>query len=127
MKKLVLIALVLLALFALTACGKKPNTVAKNFFQALQDKNFEAAKKLSTFNSQGYIEGIETMYKGFSPVEKKNFDKTKYTVEKVEVDGDTATITYKRWKLGSPESNEEKTAPMVKEDGAWLVDLHPEF
>lgn len=123
MKKLLVIALVLIGLLVLAGCAKKADATAKAFFKAVEYQDFAGAKKLSTEKTQGMLTFVEEMYKGMPDNQKSDYKKIKYTVTKVEEDGDKATISYDQWKVGEPESKKNMTAGMIKEDGKWRVDL----
>jgi len=58
--------------------------------------------------------------------QKSNYNKLKYTVTKVEEDGDSATVDYDEWRIGSPETKRSATTSMVKEEGKWRVDYYKE-
>lgn len=126
MKKLIIIGILLVAMLAIAGCGKNPNTIAKSFFHAMESKNYESARQYVTFSSVRKIEDLESYYKNLSASERKQEDKIKYSVLNTKVDGDRAVVTYKKWQLGSPESQEEKTLDMVKEDGDWLIEFRSE-
>jgi hypothetical protein len=126
MRKLVIIILLISSLLAVAACAKKANPTAKAFFMALESKDYKAAEKLGTEKSQRYIRSVADMYNNMSQGQKRNYDKLKYTVTKVEEDGDSATVTYDEWRIGSPETKRSRTTSMVKEEGKWKVDYYKE-
>lgn len=123
MKKLLVIVLVIIGIIALAGCAKKAEATAKEFFKALEAQDIGVAKKYATEKSQGFLALAEEMYKNMPDNQKESQKKLKYTITKVEEDGDKATVSYNEWKVGSPETKKAKTVTMVKENGKWKVDL----
>jgi len=121
MRNLRILLLVFLALVGLTACAKKPEPVAKAFFKALENQDFEAAKKLSTQEGQQLLSLIQSLTENVSEEQKAELLNTKYQVLDTIVDGDNATVTYERWEADSPESKESLTIQLKKIDGDWKV------
>lgn len=119
MKK-ILIALVAIAiLIAFTACGtssKNPQAVAESFFNSLENKDFEGAKKLATAESAGMLDLIS----GFMQEDSKDMN-NRFKVVSVEEEGDTATINFEAWNSETPDDIDTDTMDMVKVDGDWKV------
>lgn len=111
---------VALALFV-AACGgggAKPGDVAKNFLTAVNDLNFEEAKKYATAESASMLDmmgGLMNM--GGEEMEKP--EPQEITITNEEVDGDNATVTYT---TKDEEGNDvEETIDLVKVDEEWKV------
>lgn len=94
----------------LAGCATKPISVAKKYFAALSEKDYETAKKYITIGS----------YEDFELLFSWDDQSHSYKVLRVEEGegGSTATAYY----LMDDES-EERYVSMVNADGVWLIDL----
>jgi len=125
--KRIIVALLLVAtLFALTACGNKPEKTAQAFFNAMETHDIAAAKKLATQDSQALLTMAEGFLTEMDADQKAKLDKLKYNILETKVDGDSAVVTYEEWEAASPEAKKTKTLNMVKEDGNWKVKVEKE-
>ncbi|MDR0792948.1 MAG: DUF4878 domain-containing protein [Chitinophagaceae bacterium] len=91
-----------------------PKATAEAFFEAMNKKDFTAAKKYATKESQSFLDmiaGAATMAKDSSDV-----NKGKITVSNVKIDGDNATVS-----VENSEDAHALTVHLKKEDGAWKV------
>lgn len=123
MKKLSGIGIVLLFALFFSACGgssDNPQDVAKDFLNALNDKDYSKAKDLGTENTAMMIGMIESMAK-MAPDSLKN-DEDKADMDAIEwgdtkIDGDNATCFY-----STPDKKDQKL-DLKKVDGKWKVDM----
>ena len=124
MKKILIGLLAIFILIALTACGakgKNAESVAKEFFTALQTQDFDTAKKLSTEESAGML----TLIEGFM-VEGNEDMNNRFGLVSVEETGDTAAATFEAWNEASPDDKDTETMSMVKVDGDWKKKVEKE-
>ncbi len=108
MKNLSLIS-ILLSLFVLTACATQgANKQAKNFWQAVEQENFDAAARLTINPSPTKLRLLTAPVRGMSAemIDSK-------------VEGDKAVVLTK---LVGNGNSEYLMTIMVKHDGAWLID-----
>ena len=123
MKKLTSIGFILLFSLFMVSCGgsgDNPQGVAKDFFKALADKNYDKAKDLGTENTGMMIGFIESMAK-MAP-EGQDTDSGMGDLDAIEwgetkVDGDNATCFY-----STPDKKDQKVE-LKKVDGKWKVDM----
>lgn len=107
------------SLFAIS-CNKgggDPKVVLTSFFDALQKKNIEEAKKHATKES---VQMLDMMKMGFdqstNDVKSDEYDKANLEFGEAKIDGDKATVPVKEKKSG-----ESTNFTLKKEDGAWKV------
>lgn len=106
------------AAFVVTSCSKKsPKAVAEKFITAMENGDFEEAKKYAD-DSMGQILG---MLGGLEKSLPKGNEKKKVTITKVEEDGDKAKAFYK-----VEGQEEEKSIDLKKVDGNWKVSFNKE-
>lgn len=104
----------------LSSCssGKKPSKTAEQFLKAVNEKDFKAAREVSTVETGKLIDLMEQLQKlsgatdSIAPVDFEIIG------EKIEADGKTATVEF-REKGG--EQTEQIRLKMV--DGSWKVDF----
>lgn len=120
MKKLLLS----IAAFALTAvimvsCATKsdPKAVAENFTKALNNLDYETAKKYGTPETGKMLDMLAS-FSGMMPDSvKEQAKKNKVEVKDVKEDGDKAKVTVANGDKG------EEVLDLVKKDGKWLVNM----
>lgn len=121
MKKFFVAALAACTLFV-TSCGggsgSDPKATLIAFFEAMGKKDFAAAKKLATKDSDAMFSLMETAAKLGSDKDKKDmdFDKTKMEFGEAKIEGDKATVQVK-----DKASGEGTNFVLRKEDGSWKV------
>jgi Domain of unknown function (DUF4878) len=121
MKKLLVAALVACTIF-ITSCGggagNDPKATLVAFFDAMSKKDFTAAKKLATKDSEAMFSMMEMAMKmgGDKEADTDKFDKAKMEFGEAKIDGDKAVISVKQ--KGETES---ANFPLKKEDGTWKV------
>jgi hypothetical protein len=107
-------------------CGKTgdtPNTVAKNFYTALSDKDYDKAALFATKESKTMLDLIKSLEEMGDSV-GANTDLSKKDEEKIKnavfsdavIDGDKATV---KVTMGDDVNN----IKLIKEDGLWKVAL----
>lgn len=120
MKRILMAAAVLTAItFAgCNAGGGDPKAVLNAFFEAMSKKDFVAAKKLATKDSEAMFSMIEMAAKmgGKESKNDMNFEKDKMVFGEPKIDGDKATIEVK-----DKEKGEGVNFTLKKEDGGWKV------
>ncbi len=122
MKKLTGIGIVLMFTLFFAACGgssDNPQDVAKDFLQALADKDYDKAKELGTDNTAMMIGMIESMA-AMAPdslQEDDSADMDAIEWGETEIDGDNAVCHY-----SSPDQKDQKI-DLKKVDGKWKVDM----
>ncbi|HCM16460.1 MAG: hypothetical protein WCY87_02740 [Candidatus Cloacimonadales bacterium] len=121
MKKISILLLIIVALLGLTACGNKVESTAKSFFKALENQDFEAAKKLSTEEGQQLLTLIEGFAQSADEEQIADMKKTKYEIVETVVEGDSAVVKYRQWNTDKPEAKEDHELQMKKVEGAWKV------
>ncbi|MGG9960954.1 hypothetical protein [Ferruginibacter sp. SUN106] len=119
MKKMLLAVAVTTSLLFVScnSGGGDPKTVLMSFFEALSKKDFTAAKKLATKDSEAMFSMIEMGMQ----MNKDNKDMDKYDKEKMEfgetkIEGDKATVAVK-----DKSSGETTNFILKKESGNWKV------
>jgi predicted small secreted protein len=121
MKKLVMAALAVCVL-SVTGCGggagNDPKSTLVAFFDAMSKKDFTAAKKLATKDSEAMFSMMEMAMKmgGDKDTDMNKFDKAKMEFGDAKIEGDKATISVKQ--KGESES---VNFPLKKEGGDWKV------
>lgn len=121
MKKMIILLLVMVAIFALAACGNKAESTAKAFFKALENQDFDAAKKLSTDEGQQLLNFLQEFSKNASEDQLSELRNTRYEILETVIEGDSAVVKYKQWNTETPDKIENHDLQMQKVDGAWKV------
>lgn len=121
MKKMIILLLVMVAIFALAACGNKAESTAKAFFKALENQDFDAAKKLSTDEGQQLLNFLQEFSKNASEDQLSEIKNTRYEILETVIEGDSAVVKYKQWNTETPDKIENHDLQMQKVDGAWKV------
>lgn len=121
MKRILMAAAVLTALtFAgCNAGGGDPKAVLISFFDALGKKDFAAAKKLATKDSESMFSLMEMgmkMAKDKKDDGMEKFNKDKMIFGEPKIEGDKATVEVK-----DKEKGEAVNFILKKEDGSWKV------
>ncbi|NOZ34636.1 MAG: DUF4878 domain-containing protein [Chlorobi bacterium] len=123
MKKLAGIGIILVVTFFMAACGgssSNPQNVAKDFFKALSEKNYDKAKDLGTDNTAmmiGMIESFAKMAPEGQDTDSGMGDLSAIKWGETKVKGDSATCFY------STPDKENQTIALKKVDGKWKVDM----
>ncbi len=122
MKKIIT-SLLTVSLIIVAGChagGGDPKAVLTSFFNALAKKDFDAAKKLSTKDSEtmiGMIQmGMQMAGKNADADEMSKFNKEDMEIGDAVINGDVATVPVKEKKSG-----ETTDFTLKKEDGSWKV------
>jgi hypothetical protein len=117
MRKLIFPAALFFIATAFVSCsgGNSPEKVVSEFITAISDRNWDAAKELSTAESESMID----MVKGFADMVPDtaaafNFEVVK---EKTMVEDESASVTIR------DENSNEMAYKLKKIDGAWKVDF----
>ncbi|MCK9557897.1 MAG: DUF4878 domain-containing protein [Candidatus Cloacimonetes bacterium] len=121
MKKISILLLVIVALLGLAACGNKAESTAKSFFNALENQDFDAAKKLTTEEGQQLLTLVEGFAQSAGEEQIADMKKNKYEVVETVIDGDSAVVKYRQWNTDKPDEKEDHDLQMKKVDGAWKV------
>jgi hypothetical protein len=111
-------ALILIITGCNSAGGGDPKATLLNFFDALTKKDFTAAKKYTTKDSEGMLSMIQM---GMQNMNDKSNDMMRYEKENIElgtavIEGDKATVPVKDKKSG-----ETTDFTLKKESGDWKV------
>lgn len=125
MKNRILIAVIaIFGIFIISACSSNqgdPKAVAKNFYEALENKNWDEAAKYTTTDSKTAIELVKSIAEmgkaiGGDPAanEPSDKEKPKVTYGEAVIDGNNATVPF----TINGETNDIK---LKKEDGVWKV------
>lgn len=102
-----------------------PQAAAEGFGKAVQNLDFDAAKKYATKESAVVIDGMKGMYSQLTDEQieqaKKATEgvKIEYTGSEISEDGNTATVTVKTTMPDG--STHDSKQHLVKEDGEWKV------
>ncbi|MFN3940420.1 MAG: hypothetical protein ACK4IY_07515, partial [Chitinophagales bacterium] len=117
MKKFLLPAMILGLIITITSCtNNNPEKTVSDFLDAINERNWEEAKKLSTTDSESMID----MLKGFSEmVPDSAITKIKYEIlkEKTTINGDNASV------FSRDENGNEMEYKVVKVDNVWKVNF----
>ncbi len=107
--------LLVLACMTISGCGgEKPESVAVKFMTAVNSGDVAMAKKYSTAEAGAAVEFICGIAAMVPEEQKTEAKKVVFTVSKVDMEGDTATVY-----LDEKVSGDSVTVPMVKESGKW--------
>lgn len=101
-----------LSMFLVVGCGDSPGSVAEEYMDALLCGNLAAANAVSTEGTQK-INGFAIAMVQEQKKKGKNISGNP-TVDKVEVNGDRAKVTFK---------DSEGSLELAKVDGEWKVDV----
>lgn len=130
MKRLVKVALILVAVVALGACGSKnkPDAIAKDFLTALNQMDYDKAKTFGTEETGKMVD----MMKAFMPTDAAKVEEAKAKAKNLvveitdtKIEGEKAICTYKISGIEGQEPKEDKLN-LVQKDGKWLVDWKKE-
>lgn len=117
MKKLVFLMAVFLAVVVVAGCGKKSEQVevAKNFWNALMDRDIERARSFATKESRGSLtlkdqDENAKVRVSFGGVEEKDGQAEVETTVHTENEGSSVDIPMQ--------------TVLIKEDGQWRVDVN---
>ncbi|HEX5001923.1 MAG TPA: DUF4878 domain-containing protein [Bacteroidia bacterium] len=105
-------------LISLNGCsgGNKPSAVASSFLSAVNDKNYEAARKYATPETGKLIDLMEQLQKMSTATD--SIAPVDFEVVSEKIDGDKAVVTFKE--KGSDDS---QTINLIKSNDKWLVSL----
>lgn len=130
MKKFLIIIINLTLVIGLAGCAKKASKPS-DVLNLLKDVKTE--EEARSYFTKGTLKAMDEFKKIMPDAKEKkgiqSIDKTdKWEVMKEEVQGDTATVTYKY----TNSSNQKKvgtveTIKLKKEDGSWKIDLEAEM
>lgn len=125
--KRILMASLVLATVIFAGCnagGGDPKAVLTAFFEAMSKKDFVAAKKLATKDSEGMFSMMEAAMKmgGKDSKNEMNFEKDKVVFGESKIDGDKATVEVK-----DKEKGEGVNFVLKKESGDWKVAFNKEW
>lgn len=122
MKKFFWIFMVLVLLFTLSACEKKPAKVARGFLEAMHNHDYETAKELTVESGHEILDMLASFSEGINEEDRRDSD-TDFRIIKTVVRGDSAFVTYETWSKSEPDSVSTVEMPLVKENGDWKVDF----
>jgi predicted transcriptional regulator len=105
-------------LLLLVACqtGEKPGKVTEKFLQAINDKDFKAAREFSTPETGKLIDLMEQLQKMSEAAD--SIAPVHFEIVSEKIDGDNATVTFKE-----KNSNESDELHLVKLEDKWLVNV----
>jgi len=115
MKNLSKLAIVLITIVAVNACGPNKNSpeyVAKTFIKHLNMREFDEAKKLGTENTAMFLEQLKQ-------------DTTKIAKD-VKIEDMKCVVTGETAVCNCKVDNEDDSISLVKVDDKWLVDMKKE-
>jgi hypothetical protein len=118
MKQIIMFLLAGITLATAVSCKSGgPEDVVKKFFQAIQEKKFDEAKKYATKESQSLLDMLATFSKsGADSSQAKPKKEEQFDVTNVKVTGDNATADVVAKDKKSP-----LTINLKKEEGKWKV------
>jgi RecG-like helicase len=118
MKQIIMFLLAGITLATVVSCKSGgPEDVAKKFFQAIQDKKFDEAKKYATKESQSLLDMLATFSKsGADSSQAKPKKEEQFDVTNVKVTGDNATA-----EIVAKDKKSPLTINLKKEEGKWKV------
>jgi|SRR5690554_2124201 predicted small lipoprotein YifL len=123
MKRFLYIILIIMALVALSACGKPAEKTARNFFDAMEQQDFAKAKNFVTEEGQELLTMIESFANSMSEEQKDEMVAMRYNITEVIEEGDAATVRFQQWEVENPDNIQDQELKLVKVDGNWKVDL----
>lgn len=124
MKKTTALLALLGIAVGLTSCGgggASPNATVQGFLDASKRGDQDAAMQYVETGDRDFLESLKSKgqdQKKFGPPEGMSF-----TIGKVNVQGDTATVSVTGTKDGKDEVQQIK---LVKQGGEWKIDLIPD-
>lgn len=118
MKKLILsfVALLFCAVAFVACNSNSPKATADKFLTGLHHGDYEAAKSVSTEETQKMVDMFSQFAQIITDSAKAESKKIKVNIIDEKVDGDKATVTYKL-----SNENVEKKLDLIKKDDKWLV------
>lgn len=128
MKKLFkVLAVSAMGLLLATSCSKSDEeqikSVSMDFLTALDQQNFDKAKKCATPESAEAIDAVQSLAAMFGAENNENVGKAKYAIQEVVINGEEAEATY--IDENDAEANPSKLE-LKKVDGKWLVQFKKE-
>ncbi len=115
-KTLKALLLVMVVSAFMSACGgstaNDPKSVAEAFLTAMNNQNYDKAKKYATEGSQESLETMSKMAEMAAGLSDEKPEPKEIVVGESEVDGDNAVVHY-------TEDGNDMTLDLVKEDGNW--------
>ncbi|MFK8274768.1 lumazine-binding protein [Capnocytophaga cynodegmi] len=122
MRKLFL-NLVMFSMFLFVSCsGDSPRKVAEKFLEAMENQNFEEAKKYSDDSMKQLLNMLDSMPKD----NNKKAENAKVKVTKIEENGDKAKVFYIVESSEIQEESKEQSIDLKKVDGNWKVSFNKE-
>ncbi|CAN5340391.1 hypothetical protein BH09BAC1_BH09BAC1_11520 [soil metagenome] len=121
MKKNALFLCLVALVFAAVGCGdnkKTPEAVAEEFLTAVDDKDYDKAKTLSTEGTHQMLDLIKG-FAGQMPADAKKPEPKK--VKECKIEGEKGTCTY-----CCDEQGAESTLAVVQVNGEWKADMSKE-
>ena len=114
------LSFILVSAFLLTSCSRhaSPQDVALNFMHAIQQSNFELAKKYATKESQQVISLYAIFDDRRSTAERDKIRQAQISIVNQAEKGNQATVT-----VLNSSSKKEELLQLVKESGQWKISL----
>ena len=110
--------LLILSLFMVACSGNSPKSVASDFLTALNKGDIDEAKKYCDASTADLLDLVGRLAKNKIKEEAKG---GKFTITKVEEDGDAAKVYYTM-----DQEEKEKSLDLKKIDGKWKVTIKKE-
>ena len=110
--------LLILSLFMVACSGNSPKSVASDFLTALNKGDIDEAKKYCDASTADLLDLVGRLAKNKIKEEAKG---GKFTINKVEEDGDVAKVYYTM-----DQEEKEKSLDLKKIDGKWKVTIKKE-
>lgn len=110
--------LLILSLFMVACSGNSPKSVASDFLTALNKGDIDEAKKYCDASTADLLDLVGRLAKNKIKEEAKG---GKFTITKVEEDGDVAKVYYTM-----DQEEKEKSLDLKKIDGKWKVTIKKE-
>ncbi len=95
-----------------------PKQTLTSFFDAMQRKDMDAARKLATADSKAILDMWEQQMT-VDLTESEKYDKNKVEMGEAKIDGNNATVAVKE-----KTSGESVNFPLQKENGVWKVSFN---
>lgn len=114
------ISFLVVSTLLLTSCSKHatPPEVALNFMHAIQQSNFELAKKYATKESQQVISLYAIFDDRRNTAEREKIRQAQISIVSQQEKGNQATVT-----VLNSSSKKEELLQLVKESGQWKISL----